>query len=222
MVRSLWEGREGREMGNSQARAVVAMIRRRVVGVWLAVAASAFLATVPMPLRAADAVTVETLEGQRVDPLRFAPGVRAAVFVFVSTECPVSNRYAPEVVRLYDGLAANGVRFTLVYPNPAESASDIRTQLKEYGYPMDALRDPAHAFVKRIGISITPEAAVFTPDGKLAYRGRLDDRYVSLGLERPAPTRRDLADALTDLLAGRPVRTPRTQAVGCYVADFAR
>ena len=198
------------------------MIGRRVAGAALAVTASVLVASVSAPLGAADVVKVETLDGQPVDPMQLPAGAKAAVFVFVSTECPVSNRYAPEVVRLYDGLAAKGVRFTLVYPNPAESASDIRTHLKEYGYPMEALRDPAHAFVKRIGISITPEAAVFTADGRLAYRGRLDDRYVSLGLERPAPTRRDLADALTDVLAGRPVRTPRTQAVGCYVADFAR
>jgi AhpC/TSA family len=208
-------------MDSGEVREMVAMIGRRVVGLVLAVVGLALVASVPAPLRAAD-LTVETLDGQRVEPLRFAAGAKAAVFVFVSTECPVSNRYAPEVLRLYDQLAAKGIRFTLVYPNPSESAADIRAHLKAYGYPMDALRDPAHAFVKSIGITITPEAAVFTPDGTLAYRGRLDDRYVSLGLERPAPTRRDLADALTDLLAGRSVRTPRTQAVGCYVADFAR
>jgi hypothetical protein len=76
--------------------------------------------------------------------------------------------------------------------------------------------------VKHAGISITPEAAVYAPDGRLWYRGRIDDRYVSLGVERPAATRRDLFEALTETLAGTPVRQPRTQAVGCYVADFAR
>jgi hypothetical protein len=35
-------------------------------------------------------------------------------------------------------------------------------------------------------------------------------------------TRRDLFEALTDTLAGKAVRQPRTQAVGCYVSDFAR
>jgi len=197
-------------------------MKRPVVGLVLTVIALTLVASVRAPLRAADVVTIETLDGQPIDPLGVLAGAKAAVFVFVSTECPVSNRYAPEVVRLYDAMSAKGIRFTLVYPNPAESAADIRAHLKAYRYPMDALRDPSHAFVKRVGISITPEAAVFTPDGTLAYRGRLDDRYVSLGLERPVPTQRDLADALTDLLAGRPVRTPRTQAVGCYVADFAR
>jgi len=171
---------------------------------------------------AADPVRIESLSGKAAEPLRFDADVRAAVFVFVSVDCPVSNRYAPEVRMLHDTFRAQGVQFTLVYPNPAEEAPAIRDHLKEYSYPLDALRDPRHAFVKHAGISITPEAAVYTPDGRLVYRGRIDDRYVNLGVERPVPTRRDLAESLTDVLAGKPVREPRTQAVGCYVADFAR
>jgi hypothetical protein len=171
---------------------------------------------------AAGPAMVETLDGKAVNPLQLPAGVKAAVFIFVSTECPVSNRYAPEVRRLHDAFASKGVRFTLVYPNPSESAPAIREHLTAYSYPAEALRDPSHAFVKLAEISITPEAAVYAADGRLVYRGRIDDRYVNLGVERPAATQHDLADALTDVLAGRPVREPRTQAVGCYVADFAR
>ena len=52
-------------------------------------------------------------------------------------------------------------------------------------------------------VSITPEAAVFNRTRTLAYHGRIDDKFVSLGVERPAATRRDLFDALTAVLAGR-------------------
>ena len=68
---------------------------------------------------------------------------------------------------------------------------------------------------------MTPEAAIYV-GGKLMYRGRIDNRYVELGVERPAATQRDLADALAALLAGKPVVAATTQAVGCYIADFAR
>ncbi len=176
----------------------------------------------PAAGRAAEAVRVQSLDGAPVDPLQLPAGVKAAVYVFVSVECPVSNRYAPEVRRLHERFAAQGVRFTLVYPNPAETPAAIREHLKAYAYPVDAVRDLTHALVKHADISITPEVAVFTHAGQLAYRGRIDDRYVNLGLERPAATTHDLADALTQVLAGTPVRQPRTQAVGCYVADFAR
>ena len=176
----------------------------------------------PAAVRAASAVRVESLDGRAIDPLALSADVTVAVYIFVSVECPVSNRYAPEVKRLHDRFAAQGVRFTLVYPNPAETPAAIREHLTAYAYPVDALRDPKHALVRHADISITPEVAVFTHDGRIAYRGRIDDRYVTLGLERPAATTHDLADALTNVLAGTPVRQPRTQAVGCYVADFAR
>lgn len=172
--------------------------------------------------RAVEPVRVETLDGQAVEPLRLPAGVTAAAYVFVSVECPVSNRYAPEVRRLHERFAAQGVRVVLVYPNPADTPAAIRTHLEAYGYPVEAWRDPRHALVAHAQITITPEVAVFTRAGALAYRGRIDDRYVTLGLERPAATTHDLADALTSVLAGAPVRQPRTQAVGCYVADFAR
>jgi hypothetical protein len=171
---------------------------------------------------AAVSVRLETLDGALVDPFTLPGDAHVAVFVFVSVDCPVSNRYAPEVRRLHETFGAQGVSIRLVYPNPAESAGAIRDHLKAYGYPVEGLRDPHHLLVKQAGISITPEAAVFAGDGRLAYRGRIDDRYVSLGVERPAATRRDLFEALTDTLAGRPVREPRTPAVGCYVSDFAR
>lgn len=167
-------------------------------------------------------IKVESLEGRAVEPLKLAPGVKAAVFVFVSVECPISNRYAPEVRRLYQAFHEKGVQFTLVYPNPAESVPAITEHLRAYDYPVGALRDLKHTLVKHAQISVTPEVAVFTPDGALAYRGRIDNRYVRLGLERPAATQRDLASALVAVLEGKPVRAPRTQAVGCYVADFAR
>ena len=42
------------------------------------------------------------------------------VLIFVSTDCPVSNRYAPEITRLLEEFSPRGVRFQLVYPNPLE------------------------------------------------------------------------------------------------------
>ena len=144
------------------------------------------------------------------------------VLIFVSIDCPISNRYAPEVRRLHEKFAAKGVSFSLVYPNPVEAVAAIRRHLTDYGYPMPALRDPRHDLVKAAGATITPEAAVFTREGRLAYHGRIDDRYVSLGLERPAATRHDLDEVLTDVLAGKPPRQSTAQAVGCFIADFVQ
>jgi hypothetical protein len=144
------------------------------------------------------------------------------VLIFVSTDCPVSNRYAPEIQRLYEEFAPRGVRFQLVYPNPADDATTIARHLKEYGYPPTiGVPDPDHALVKTAQATITPEAAILDRDNRLIYRGRIDDRFVELGRERPAATIHDLRNALTAALSGKPVSPATTQAVGCFIADMA-
>jgi hypothetical protein len=67
---------------------------------------------------------------------------------------------------------------------------------------------------------VTPEAAVYTPDHRLVYRGRIDDWYVDFGKPRAAPTTHDLEDALEAVLGGRPVADARTTAVGCFIGDL--
>jgi len=169
------------------------------------------------------AVLVLSLSGAPIDALQAPAGTKAIVFLFTSTDCPISNRYAPEVRRIAEAFAAKGVAFRLVYPNPSEDAKAIREHMAAYAYggAFEPLRDPKLALVRFTAATVTPEAVVVA-DGKVVYRGRIDDRYVDLGRERPAATRRDLFDALTAIVAGKPVPHAATQAVGCFISDFAR
>jgi len=149
-------------------------------------------------------------------------GVAATVLVFVETDCPISNRYAPEIRRLYDRFTDKGVSFTIVYPHPAETPATIRQHLRDYALPPRAARDASQLLVARTGVSITPEVAVFDQRGRIVYRGRIDDRYTSVGVERPVPSQRDLEDVLTAMTTGRSLAPRTTDAVGCYIADAVR
>ena len=164
-------------------------------------------------------VRLPDLESQLVDPFHIS-SAKAVVVLFVSADCPISNRYAPEVRRLHDTFAPLGVVFWLVYPNPAESVERIRDHVRAFDYPGGVLRDPRHALVKVAQATVTPEVAVFDARRQLSYRGRIDNRYVDFGLDRPAPTTHDLENALNAMLAGKPVPEPITKAVGCFLADF--
>lgn len=163
---------------------------------------------------------VRDMSNRTVDPFQRSKNTKATVLIFVSVECPVSNRYAPEIRRLYSSFASNGIRFWLVYPNPADTRAAIGTHLREFGYPPIALRDLNRTLVNLAKPTVTPEAAVFDSNGGLVYRGRIDDRFVELGRERPAPTKHDLEEALTAVLAGKRVSPATTQAFGCFIADF--
>ena len=43
---------------------------------------------------------------------------RAIVFILVETDCPISNRYAPEIQRLFTKFTPQGIDFWLVHPAP--------------------------------------------------------------------------------------------------------
>ena len=164
----------------------------------------------------AAAVTVRALDGTEVLPLAPAEGVEATVLLFVMTDCPISNRYAPEVRRIHDEFAG-AVRFWLVYVDAQRPVNELREHRVSFGYPFGAVRDVDGVLVARAGASVTPEVAVFDAGQRMIYRGRIDDRFVSFGVARRAPRTRDLHERLTRLAAGETLAFSETRAVGCYI-----
>lgn len=152
------------------------------------------------------------------------PAARAVVLLFTRTDCPISNRYAPEVKKVYEKFAREGVRFYLVYVDKDETLAAIDKHRADFGYPMPALQDSKHQWVARVGAKVTPEAAVFVPSGKkdfrLVYHGRIDDRYIDFGKTRREASVNDLWNAIEASLAGRPIPQAETKAIGCYIADL--
>ncbi len=156
------------------------------------------------------------LDGRSVNPFGEMQ-TKATVFIFVSVDCPISNSYMPEYRRLKEEFSRKGIAIKLIYADPEELPEAIRTQLKDYQCPVQALRDPRHELVKTAEVRVTPEAAVFIPEHGLVYHGRIDDRYVELGRARPAALTHDLREVLKDILDGRFHQLRTTHAVGCYI-----
>ncbi|TDI49987.1 MAG: redoxin domain-containing protein [Acidobacteria bacterium] len=163
-----------------------------------------------------DVAGVEDLEGRPLDP--FDDVQRGTVLIFARSDCPISNRYAPEIRRITERFTAEGVRFWLVYPDDDDTSEVIRAHAGSFGYTQTAVRDRRHALVKAAGVRVTPEVAVFDAQGRLLYAGRIDDQYVDFGKRRATPTVRNLENAIVALLAGRAPATPRTTAIGCTIS----
>jgi hypothetical protein len=157
------------------------------------------------------------LSGKTRDP--FASPARVRVFIFVRTDCPITNRYAPELARLAQDSVADDAEFWLVYPDPEVTPQQIRTHMAEYGFRGQPLRDPHHELVKRAHVTTAPEAAVFDMAGRLAYHGRIDDLWVEPGKARPMARNHDLQDAIDAVASGRAVEHAETRAIGCSLAD---
>lgn len=162
--------------------------------------------------------TGQNLAGNSVDPLKAAAG-KVVVLIFVRTDCPISNRYAPTIQRLSAEHAGKAV-FWLVYPSKAESAESIRKHERAYGYKLGALRDPRHVLVKESQVQITPEVAVFDATRRLVYHGRIDNLYEDIGRARSAATTHELSDAIEAAFTGKTLAANTKPAVGCTISDL--
>ena len=162
---------------------------------------------------------VSDIDGHVWTPLAPAKG-ETNLLLFVSADCPVSAHYAPEIDRIASAYAARGVHTWLIYADLTATIASVRENLKAF-HPqakIPAVIDAGYQLTTAVGARITPEAAIYTPAGRL-YRGRIDDLYISIGKSRREALHHDVRDALDAILAGRAVTTPETDAVGCYIEN---
>ncbi len=163
-----------------------------------------------------------SLNGQPVSALAY-PDTKAVVLFFAATDCPICNRYIPEMQSLENKYAAQHVVFWYVYPNVGETIASVRRHERDFGMEQHVLLDPHHQIVDFVRASITPEVAVLVPEQSAAeqfrvlYHGRIDNRYIQIGLQRPSPTRFDLEQAIEDVLQHRPVQQADGPPVGCEI-----
>jgi hypothetical protein len=194
-----------------------------VVGLCLVLSArAAHLAAAPDVDRSAGeapSLVVRALDGTEHRPLQDAK-VRAAVLVFVLTDCPVSNGYAPEIQRLAAEFGKRDVAFFLVHVDPDVTAAQAKRHAEQFGLTSPVALDPRHGLVRLAGARRVPEVAVFVPGEGRKYRGRIDDRYFAPGKRRAEPASHDLRAALEAVLAGKPVPRAETEAIGCPIPDL--
>jgi hypothetical protein len=166
------------------------------------------------------AVEILGIDGVSYRPL--APARAANVLIFVTTECPVANGYAPEIQRICGAYGAKGVDCLLVYEDVGVSAGDVRRHRAEFRYGQAAAaQDVDGSLAARVGATMTPEVAVIDRRGGVRYLGRIDNKYAALGRPRRAVTEHDLEGALDAVLSGRDVAASRTQAIGCFIVPPA-
>jgi len=183
--------------------------------------AAAVLCLVGAPLISTNSAnSAIDLQGRPLDPFRVARG-KVVVLIFVRTDCPISNRYAPVLQHIsaqYRGAAS----FFLVYPSKRETADLIRRHDQQFGFGarFTALRDPQHILVKQSQAQITPETAVFDANQQLVYHGRIDNLYEDFSHSRRTATTHELADAIEAATAGKSAAAKSTPAVGCYISDL--
>jgi hypothetical protein len=180
-----------------------------------------WLVVTPLSLSAVEPPTTRDINQKMISPLD-GTAHKACVLIFITTDCPIANSYAPEIQRIMQEYSKKSVKFTLVHVDPDLAEADAAKHAREYQLDGSGaiIIDRTHDFVKIAKATVTPEAAVFTPDLSLVYLGRINDQFAGYGDRRVQAASHDLRNALDAVLAGKPVPAPRAEAIGCYIPDL--
>ncbi|QEH33136.1 thiol-disulfide oxidoreductase [Aquisphaera giovannonii] len=143
-------------------------------------------------------------------------GKKAAVLVFMGTECPLAEVYAPRLKELNASYRSRGVVFLGIDPNAGDSAAAIAEQARKHGLEFPMLKDEGNVVADMAMAERTPEVVVLDGRAKIRYRGAIDDQYGE-GTRKPEPSRRYLVDALDAMLAGKEVAVAASPVAGCLI-----
>ncbi len=146
-----------------------------------------------------------------------ASSARWFAVVFLSPDCPLANNAVPILNQLARDFAGQPVAVIGAYVDGDLELPALRAHAKAYGLTFLAVDDRAHHLVALAHATYTPQAAVFSADGILLYRGRIDDRVGEIAAERPAATTHDLHDVLAALVAGEAGPFPDRSGFGCAI-----
>src|SRR5207253_1280078 len=102
---------------------------------------------------------------------------KAVVVVFLSTECPVANKYLPVIAELAKKQADQSVQWLAVYSSPSDDAAKIAAHFKEFEIKIPALYDQDQQILQSTGATRTAETFVLDGRRMVRYHGRIDDRF---------------------------------------------
>ncbi len=140
------------------------------------------------------------------------------VIFFTCNHCPYVIGSDEVTRRTAETFIPQGVRFVGINSNSPntyeeDSFEHMAARMAQHQFPWVYLHDATQDVARAYGALRTPHFFVFDRDRKLVYTGR--------GVDSPRDTSKmtvnDLDNALTELLAGKPITVPVTNPIGCNV-----
>jgi formylmethanofuran dehydrogenase subunit A len=157
----------------------------------------------------------KVLRGDKEGELDSAKQAKVTVYFLAGTTCAATTDYAERLAALVDVYGVKGVDFVFVYPNRNESAADKRKFHKEKRLGGAFLNDADGAIVKRLAAKRTGEALLCDKEGRVLYRGGIDDNLKDAGKVKS----KYLAQAIDETLAGKAVSVTTGKVFGEIVKN---
>ncbi len=143
------------------------------------------------------------------------------VVCFLGTECPLVKLYAERLSAMAVEYRGRDVQFIGINSNRQDSLDDIQRFLSDHKLSFPLVQDSGNRIADLFGAVRTPEVFVLDRGLSVVYSGRIDDQF-SPGIQRTAIGRADLKEAIEELLQGKQVTVPKTQAEGCLIGKVRK
>jgi thiol-disulfide isomerase/thioredoxin len=128
------------------------------------------------------------------------------VYIFVGTHCPATGAYAERLTQLEMAYKPKGIDFIYIYPN-REDTSEAKVAFHgEKKFTGRLIDDQGAKLARLFNAQRTSELFLVDKDGVIVYHGAIDDSR-----DPGAVKEHYLADALDQLLAGKPITTASSQ-----------
>ncbi len=146
-------------------------------------------------------------------------GPKGTLVMFICNHCPFVKHVMPELGRLDRDYTSMGVRFVAINSNdevahPEDGPAHMKELAEHEGWSFPFLMDGTQQVAQAFHAACTPDFFLFDKDGKLAYRGRLDETRPGAGKDAHGA---DLRAALDAVIAGTAPAGEQQPSVGCNI-----
>jgi peroxiredoxin len=143
------------------------------------------------------------------------------IVVFTCNHCPFAKAYESRIMDLDKKYASLGYPVIAISSNdkeavPEDAPEKMASRAKDKNYTFPYLYDESQDIAKTYGATKTPHVFILTKkvgDLKVEYIGAIDDNSDDATKVKS----KYVENALTEIMAGKPVSTPTTKAIGCSI-----
>jgi len=146
-------------------------------------------------------------------------GVKGTLVMFICNHCPFVKHVMPELGRLARDYAPKGIGIAAINSNdvvayPQDGPAHMKELAEREGWVFPFLMDGTQQVALSFHAACTPDFFLFDANGRLAYRGRLDETRPGAGKD---PHGADLRAALDTVIAGSAPAGGQHPSVGCNI-----
>jgi peroxiredoxin len=159
--------------------------------------------------------TLADANGKNVNLHDFAGKI--VVLEWTNPNCPFVQRVyrEKEMVTTFDNFKGKGVNWVAINSTSSETNKENQDWATAQAIQFPILNDASGSVAKSYHATNTPEMFVIGADGKLLYKGAIDND--PSGDKGSGEKVNYVQQALSEISAGRPVSVPETAPYGCSV-----